>query len=88
MGAVSVRARTVLDRVDHEGECVVLVGDQVVRLSALATALLDACPDWREVDWLADRLDQEFGPPPDGDSRAATRILLAELAGLGLVESR
>jgi hypothetical protein len=81
------RTTGVRDRVDHEGECVVLVGAQVVRLSALATAVLDHCADWCGAEELAARLAAEFGEPPGGDAAAATNAVVAELERLGLLES-
>ena len=80
------RTRPVADRVDREGEAVVLVGDRAVRLSAVATAVVDACPDWTHVDDLAARLVARFGPPPGADAARATRAVLAELAREGLVD--
>lgn len=80
------RARPVTDRVDRDGEAVVLVGDRAVRLSALATAVVDACPDWTHADDLAARLVTRFGPPPGVDAARATRVVLAELAQEGLLE--
>jgi hypothetical protein len=83
---VIARTRPVADRVDREGEAVVLVGDRAVRLSAVATAVVDACPDWTHADDLAARLVARFGPPPGADAARATRAVLAELAREGLVD--
>ena len=62
-----VRRLPVADRVDRDGESVVLVDREVVRLSAVATALLDACPDWTEEERLVAVLVERFGPPPGGE---------------------
>lgn len=80
------RSRPVDDRVDRDGEALVLVGDRAVRLSAVATAVVDACPDWTDVDDLAARLVSRFGPPPGADAAPVTRAVLTELAQEGLVE--
>ena len=80
------RSRPVDDRVDRDGEAVVLIGDRAVRLSAVATAVVDACTDWTDVDDLATRLVSRFGPPPGADAARATRAVLAELAEQGLVD--
>ena len=75
------------DRVDRDGEAVLLVGRDVVRLSALATTLLDACSDWTPVSELVDVLLAEFGPTPEGvDPAVATNAALRTLADQGLVE--
>lgn len=75
------------DRVDRDGESVLLVGREVVRLSALATTLLDSCPDWTPVSELVDVLLTAFGPTPEGvDPVAATGSALRTLAAQGLVE--
>jgi hypothetical protein len=84
-----VRARYLpaVDRVDRDGEAVLLVGREVVRLSALATTLLDACSDWTPASELVEVLLASFGPTPEGvDPTAATEVALRTLAAQGLVE--
>jgi hypothetical protein len=84
-----VRARYLpaADRVDRDGEAVLLVGREVVRISALATTLLDSCPDWTPVSDLVDVLLAAFGPTPEGvDPVAATEAALLTLRDQGLVE--
>ncbi|MDU0312812.1 hypothetical protein RKE38_03870 [Phycicoccus sp. M110.8] len=84
-----MRARRlpVADRVDRDGESVVLVGREVVRLSALATALLDECWDWAEEERLVAVLVDRFGPPPDGgDPAVLVEEALATLSEHRLVE--
>jgi hypothetical protein len=84
---VKVRRLGVDDRVDRDGEAVVLVGDHVVRLSALATALLDAATDWVDEEELAAVLVAGFGDPPDGAGAGElTRRAVDDLAAQGLVE--
>lgn len=82
------RRRVVDDRLDRDGEAVVLVADRAVRLSAVATVVVDACADWTDADDLAARLVSHFGPPPGTDAARATRAVLAELARQGLVDLR
>lgn len=82
-----VRARPVADRVDRDGEAVVLLGRGVVRLSALGTTLLDACAEWTTSDELTEVLVRAFGSPPAGqDPAEGTRAALRSLASQGLVE--
>ena len=83
---MKARALPVLDRVDRDGEAVVLLGRQVVRLSPLAAAVLDACEEWRGVEELAGQLVAQFGDPPSGDARSMTTAALTELRDQGLVE--
>lgn len=86
-----MRARRlpVADRVDRDGESVVLVGHEVVRLSALATALLDACAEWTEEERLVSLLVDRFGAPPGGgDPAVLVSGALTTLATHGLVERR
>jgi hypothetical protein len=75
------------DRVDRDGEAVLLVDREVVRISALATALLDACVEWTPAAELAATLLAEFGPTPEGvDPITATEAALVTLRDQGLVE--
>ena len=77
----------VADRVDRDGAAVVLVGRAVVRLSPLATTLLDLCADWTELPALTEALVERFGDAPDGaDPAAATLAALTTLRDLGLVD--
>jgi hypothetical protein len=73
--------------VDRDGEAVVLVGRDVVRLSALATTMLDACAEWTPLSELVEVLLSAFGPAPEGvDAVVTTEAALRTLAGQGLVE--
>jgi hypothetical protein len=77
----------VTDRVDRDGESVVLVGQTVVRLSAMATLLLDGCEDWIDVGVLAEHLVAELGPPPDGaEPRRVVESAVDSLVARGLLE--
>ena len=84
---MKVRRLPVVDRVVREGESVVLLGREVIRLSALATHLLDRCADWTDLDDLTAALLAEFGDTPPGvDPLAATEAAVSTLAEQGLVE--
>jgi hypothetical protein len=84
---VKVRRLPVVDRVVRDGESVVLVGREVIRLSALATHLLDRCADWTDLDDLTAALLAEFGNTPPGvEPRAATEAAVTTLAEQGLVD--
>ncbi len=79
--------RAELRDVFHEGdESVVMAGANVVRLSRLATYLLEQMADWRWSDELAADLIQRFGDPPNGDASAFIRATLTSLATLEIVE--
>ena len=84
---MKARSLPAADRVDRDGEAVLLVGREVVRLSALATTLLDSCLDWTPASELVDVLLATFGPAPDGvDAVVSTDVALRTLAAQGLVE--
>jgi hypothetical protein len=83
---VKARRRPVVDRVDRDGEAVVLVGRQVVRLSPLAVCLVDACIDWAQDRELAAELVRRFGEPPETDPLESTRSALRDLAAQELVD--
>lgn len=84
-----MRARRlpILDQVSEDGESVVLVGNSVVRLSALATALLADMSEWTESRVLAQSMSKVFGPPPpDTAALDVVETAIRELAAQGLVE--
>lgn len=84
-----MRARRVAvqDEVVRDGESVVLLGRQVIRLSAIGTALLELTGDWREAEELTVDLTDRFGHPPEGYSaNDMTEAALQALHGQGLVE--
>ncbi len=79
--------RAELRDVFHEGdESVVMAGANVVRLSRLATYLLEQMADWRSSDELAADLIQRFGDPPGGNAISFIEATLAELEALEIVE--
>jgi hypothetical protein len=67
---------------DVDGRRAVLVGEQVVVVSPLAAAILDALPASESA--VGDRLVELFGPPPGGLDQAV-RDALHGLAEAGLV---
>ena len=67
-------------------ESVVMAGANVVRLSPLATHLLEHMSDWRTSDELAAALVERFGDPPGGDVAAFIHTTLTALATLDIVE--
>lgn len=81
------RALPVLDRVDRQGQAVVLVDRDVVRLSPLAVELVDRCAEWTEESDLTLAMVARFGPPPEGvDPTVATVAALRALHDRGLVD--
>lgn len=70
------------------GESAVMVGSNVVVLSELASALLEAVEEdgWTPVATVAAALREEFGDPPGSTAAAATGVALADLAAEGVVE--
>lgn len=77
----------VQDEVIRDGESVVLLGRQVIRLSALGTTLLELCDNWRDAKELAHGLTERHGEPPAGfDATAMTEAALQALHDQGLVD--
>lgn len=77
----------VQDEVVRDGESVVLLGRQVIRLSAIGTTLLELTGDWRDFDDLTFDLTNRFGhPPADYSASAMTGAALHALHQQGLVE--
>ena len=75
------------DEVVIEGESVVLVDRQVLRISALGTSILAFCENWKDVDELTSALVEEFGSPPGGSDPLLTTVSsLEDLKEQGLVE--
>lgn len=84
-----MRARRVAvrDEVTRDGESVVLLGRQVIRLSWIGTTLLELCDEWHESNELSRALTDRYGEPPDGsDATAMTEAALQALHEQGLVE--
>jgi hypothetical protein len=74
------------DVFEHAGECVVMAGSNVVRLSRVATYLLRQADDWRTSDQLATALVAQIGEPTEGPAVDLVESALAELAGLGIMQ--
>lgn len=70
----------------RDDESVVMAGANVVRLSPLATFLVDLMPDWRTRDELVLALVDRFGAPADGTAEDFVETTLSQLAGLEIVE--
>jgi hypothetical protein len=84
---MKARRVPVRDEVIRDGESVVLLGRQVIRLSAIGTTLLELCDTWRDLDQLTHELTDRFGHPPDGtDATVMTESALHALHQQGLVE--
>lgn len=83
-----VRRTTWLDWYVDGDESAVMVGANVVVLSALASALLEAvAPDgWTAVAEVVVALREEFGDPVGTSAEAATADALRDLAAEGVVE--
>ena len=87
-GTMRVRRRPFLDEYVDGDESAVMVGDQVVVLSALATTLLALIGDEEtETAFLAQQLIKRYGPPPDDlDGLKSTHEALSDLERNGLVQ--
>ena len=69
------------DVLERDGQLLVLVGNDVMLLSPLASAAALACEHGITVAALAEALVAQFGTPPDVDQAHAVRELLATLLG-------
>jgi len=86
---MSARYRRVepLDALVVDGEAVLLLPpDQVVRLSALGTAIFNVTAGPTTVDDLAPAIEARFGAPGDGDTRTALAGVLYDLVAAGVLE--
>jgi hypothetical protein len=70
----------------RDDEAVVMAGANVVRLSPLATYLVDVMPNWRTREELVRALVDRFGHPADRDATEFVEATLIELADLEIVE--
>jgi hypothetical protein len=79
--------RAALHDVFRKGDAsVVMAGTNVVRISPLATYLLEQMSDWRTSDELAAALLDQFGSPADGSAADFVVAMLAELATFDIVD--
>ena len=70
-----------VDRLDREGESLLLYERQVVRLGPIGTAIFDRTAVPRDLAELAEALAEEFGPPATGTLIEVTRAAVADLIG-------
>ena len=81
-----VRRAPVTDLLAVDGESLVLLDDQVLRLGPVATVVLQLLDDGpRSQAQLTAALEDEFGTPPEGSLRDAVEEQLSELATAGLI---
>lgn len=85
MTATYVR-RTPADALEVGGESLVLLGDRVVRLSPIATAVFGLTATARTVVELAVALEERFGAPADGETVDAAAVVVEELVAVGALE--
>lgn len=82
------RVRTVPahDELHRGGETLVLLDGQVQRVSALGVLVRASARAPITVKELAEVLEREFGPPPEGDTLGTTTNAVATLISAGLLE--
>lgn len=81
------RRAPLLDLLVADGEALVLLApDQVVRLSPIATALVEATATPASVDHLITVTEQQFGAAPNCGTPSAVAAILAELVAAGILE--
>ena len=86
---MTIRRLALHDFYLRDDESVAMVGTTVVRLPELSTWIVMSATEWISVDSLARGLVERFGPPPPGtSSRQVAVSAVAELAKLGIVETR
>ena len=85
MTATYVR-RTPVDVLEVDGESLILLGDRVVRLSPIATAVFGLTATARTVADLAVTLEETFGPPADGGTLDAAAAVVEQLVAVGALE--
>ncbi|WP_062530191.1 hypothetical protein [Demequina rhizosphaerae] len=73
------------DALERDGEMLVLVGNDVSLLSAVAAEVVRAARRGISVGALKRHLLGEFGEPADGDAGVAVRELVAALTGRGVL---
>ena len=81
-----IRSVSFTDLLAVDGESLVLLDDQVLRLGPVATVVLQLLDDGpRSQAQLTAALEEEFGAPPDGSLRDAVEAQLNGLATAGLI---
>jgi len=83
-----VRTRPFADRLERDGEALVLLADGagLVRLSAMGAAIVDLALNGIDLDTLAEALESRFGAPPEGSARELADRMVAELSEQGVLE--
>lgn len=76
-----------VDSLEVADGVLVLYDRTVVRLTALASALVARCTEPMTEAEIADTLAADFGEPADGDLRGATRALVEELRSAGILRT-
>lgn len=80
--------RPLADVLEVDGESLVLLEDsRVVRLSPIATTILDLTATARAVDDLVAAVEDRFGPPDDAGTMDAVRGVVADLVAAGVLEA-
>ena len=81
-----IRRADLTDFLPVDGESLVLLDDQVLRLGPVATLLLEVLGDGPvTLDHLTDELAAAFGTPPDGSLAEAVAAQLGALNDNGLL---
>lgn len=81
-----VRLVPAVDRLDLAEGTLLLYERQLVSLSALGATIVDLAPEPIHPEALTRALIDEFGEPASGRASDATRGVLDELVGLGVLE--
>ena len=77
---------TVDDALVRDHEMLVLVGSEVMLLSAVSTEIARVCAGGLTVSELGEHLFSVFGPPLDGTRvEERTRVLVTELSEAGIL---
>lgn len=82
-----VRRLPVIDEYLEDGRSAVLLEGRALTLSELPTLVLGLLGEaWRDLDEVAERIEELVGAPEDGTVAEALDRLLDDLASHGLVE--
>lgn len=82
---VQRRRDLVTDWLARDGQTAVLVRGRLVRLSDVGAMVFALTEEPVEVEWLAARLESQFGAPADGSVLDATKDAVTELIRLGVL---
>jgi len=81
-----VRAITPIDRLDDDGESLLLFEGRVVKLGPVGAAIIEVAAGPVDVDVLTSELERRLGSPATGDVAAATAQAVADLLEAGVLE--